>query len=200
MEQQRSTCPTVGTAISYLPNRKGNPERDRIFKVCPRIALGYFKHEPAERSKTVFNQVIKTMKEYRLTRNEPYLNPNCFGHTDLEVQSSYYIKAECEEEAIARPRCFPATVLDSLLNSGNPTQAQKTWSQITMTHYHNGDYYANESDYWVAEYPEVINPQFLINYRHRLVKSHLRGCVAPRCHHRQPLHQCRVLEILVWNS
>jgi hypothetical protein len=48
------------------------------------------------------------MNEYRLTRNEPYLNPNCFGHTDLEARSGYYIKAESEEDAIAQmTQMFP---------------------------------------------------------------------------------------------
>lgn len=41
------------------------------------------------------------MNEYRCTRNQPYLNPKCFGHTDLEARQGYYLKAESEEDAIA---------------------------------------------------------------------------------------------------
>lgn len=37
------------------------------------------------------------MNEYRCTRNEPYLNPNCFGHTDLEARQGFYIKADSEQ-------------------------------------------------------------------------------------------------------
>jgi len=50
------------------------------------------------------------MNEYRLTRNEPFLNPNCFGHTDLEVQSGYYM-AEREEAIALMQRCFLTTLL-----------------------------------------------------------------------------------------
>jgi len=84
--------------IGYLPNPAGQLRAsDHIPKVCPRIALGgYFK--PAERSSKTFNQVIKN-DERPATRNEPFLNPNCFGHTDGGQE--YYIKASCEEEAIA---------------------------------------------------------------------------------------------------
>ncbi len=40
--------------------------------------------------------------EYRCTRNQPYLNLNCFGYTDLESRQGYYIKAESEQDAIAQ--------------------------------------------------------------------------------------------------
>jgi len=39
--------------------------------------------------------------EYRCTRNEPYVNPNCLGYADLGVRQGYYIKASCCEDAIA---------------------------------------------------------------------------------------------------
>ena len=42
------------------------------------------------------------MNEYRLTRNEPYINPNCFGHTNLAARSGYYFKADSEQDAIAQ--------------------------------------------------------------------------------------------------
>jgi hypothetical protein len=42
------------------------------------------------------------MNEYRCTRNQPYLDPRCFGHTDLETRQGYYIKAESEQDAIAQ--------------------------------------------------------------------------------------------------
>lgn len=41
------------------------------------------------------------MNQYRCTRNQPYVNPKCFGHTNLEARQGFYIKAETEEEAIA---------------------------------------------------------------------------------------------------
>lgn len=41
------------------------------------------------------------MNEYRCTRNQPYLNPNCFGHTDLDARQGYYINAGSEQAAIA---------------------------------------------------------------------------------------------------
>lgn len=41
------------------------------------------------------------MNEYRCTRNEPYINPNCFGHTNLASRSGYYLKAESEQGANA---------------------------------------------------------------------------------------------------
>lgn len=42
------------------------------------------------------------MNEYRCTRNQPYQNPKCFGHNDLEARSGYYIKAESEQAALAQ--------------------------------------------------------------------------------------------------
>jgi len=40
------------------------------------------------------------MNEYRCTRNSPYSNPKCFGHTDLEARQGYYFKAESEDETL----------------------------------------------------------------------------------------------------
>lgn len=40
------------------------------------------------------------MYEYRCTRNQPYRNPNCLGHTDTEARQSYYVMSENIAEAI----------------------------------------------------------------------------------------------------
>jgi hypothetical protein len=100
------------------------------------------------------------MNEYRLTRNEPFLNPNCFGHTDLEVKSGYYIKASCEEEAIAlMQEMFPhdtAGFTSELWKPDYPAEDLEPDLDDSLPDW--ADYYPNESDYWIAEYPEVINP------------------------------------------
>lgn len=94
------------------------------------------------------------MNEYRLTRNEPYLNPKCFGHTDLEARQGYYIKASCEEEAIALMLTqFPH---DTAGFTCELWEAQEPDLDDSLPQW--ADYYSNESDYRVAEYPEVINP------------------------------------------
>ena len=41
------------------------------------------------------------MKEYRLTRNSSYSNPNCRGHNDLTARQGYYILANSPDEALA---------------------------------------------------------------------------------------------------
>jgi len=120
-------------AIHRLSTKSGRTTSEQaitFLKFRPRIALGgYFKHEPAERSsKTVFNQVIKTMNEYRLTRNEPFLNPNWSYR--LEVKSGYYIKARVRRGDALMQEMFLTTLLDSPASCGNPTIQQKTWSRL----------------------------------------------------------------------
>ena len=41
------------------------------------------------------------MNEYRLTRNHPYRNPNCFGFADLSARQGFYITADSAVEAEA---------------------------------------------------------------------------------------------------
>jgi hypothetical protein len=41
------------------------------------------------------------MNTYLCTRNAPYINPNCLGHTDLEARQGYYIDAKSESAARA---------------------------------------------------------------------------------------------------
>lgn len=42
------------------------------------------------------------MNTYHCTRNQPYQNPICRGHTDLEARSGFYITADSEQEAITQ--------------------------------------------------------------------------------------------------
>lgn len=42
------------------------------------------------------------MHEFRCTRNKPFQNPKCFGHTDLEARQGYYLKAANEQDALAQ--------------------------------------------------------------------------------------------------
>lgn len=44
------------------------------------------------------------MREYRLTRNAGYTNPNCPGHYDLTCRQGYYMIANSLEEALAEMR------------------------------------------------------------------------------------------------
>jgi hypothetical protein len=51
------------------------------------------------------------MKEYRCTRNQPYLDPKCFGFADMAARQGYYLKAESENEALAQmAQLFPNEV------------------------------------------------------------------------------------------
>jgi hypothetical protein len=102
------------------------------------------------------------MNEYRLTRNEPYLNPKCFGHTDLEARQGYYLKAETETNAIAQmSQMFPHDTAGFTVELWKPdTSAEDLEPDVDDSLPQWAGYYGNESDYWIAEYPEVINPQF----------------------------------------
>ncbi len=41
------------------------------------------------------------MDTYLCTRNQPYTNPNCLGHTDLKARQGYYVTAESLCDALA---------------------------------------------------------------------------------------------------
>jgi hypothetical protein len=53
------------------------------------------------------------MNEYRVTRRQPYMSPNCPGHADVSARQGYYIDAPNAEEARKEmAKRFPGEAFD----------------------------------------------------------------------------------------
>jgi len=135
--------------------RQDNSEQAITFLKSAQESLGYFKHEPAERSsKTVFNQVIKNDERIPADSQRAISKSQLLWSYRLEAKSGYYIKASCEEEATSHARDVShdtAGFTSELWKPDYPAEEPDLDDLLPDW----ADYHPNESDYWIAEYPEA---------------------------------------------